>query len=176
MTTRQRIAATVAEYVPAADDQRWVEPALLTLLGLEPPPPGGRDMLFAAWRIFFERIAERGPTILLFEDLQWADGGLLDFIDKLLEWSKGVPILVVTLARPELFDRRPDWGSGTRHFTSLALEPLSDEAMRALLAGFVPGLPESAVARHPGARRRDPAVCRGNGPGAGVGRAHGAGR
>jgi predicted ATPase len=52
---------------------------------------------------------------------------------------------VVTLARPELFDRRPDWGSGTRHFTSLALEPLSQEAMRALLAGFVPGLPEGAI-------------------------------
>jgi class 3 adenylate cyclase/tetratricopeptide (TPR) repeat protein len=144
-TTRQRIAATVAEYIPDADDQRWVEPALLTLLGLEPPPPGGRDVLFAAWRIFFERIAERGPTILLFEDLQWADGGQLDFIDRLLEWSKGVPILVVTLARPELFDRRPDWGAGTRHFTSLALEPLSDEAMRELLSGFVRGLPESAV-------------------------------
>jgi class 3 adenylate cyclase/tetratricopeptide (TPR) repeat protein len=145
-TTRRRIAETVAEYIPAVDDQRWVEPALLTLLGLEPPPPGGRDMLFAAWRIFFERIAERGPTILLFEDLQWADSGLLDFIDRLLEWSKGVPILVVTLARPELFERRADWGSGTRHFTSLALEPLPDTAMRDLLAGFVPGLPASAVA------------------------------
>ncbi len=145
-TTRQRIAATVAEYVPGADDQRWVEPALLTLLGLEPPPPGGRDMLFAAWRIFFERIAERGPTILLFEDLQWADSGLLDFIDKLLEWSKGVPILVVTLARPELFDRRPDWGSGTRHFTSLALEPLSDAGDARAPGGF--------CSRPPGERRQ----------------------
>ena len=144
-TTRQRITATVAEFVPVADDQRFVEPALLTLLGLEPPPPGGRDMLFAAWRMFFERIADHGPTILLFEDLQWADSGQLEFIDRLLEWSKGVPILVVTLARPELADRRPDWGSGTRHFTSLALEPLSDGAMRELLSGFVPGLPEDAV-------------------------------
>ena len=145
-TTRSRIAATVAEYVPEADDRRWVEPALLTLLGLEPSPSGGREMLFAAWRIFFERIAARGTTILLFEDLQWADSGLLDFIEQLLEWSKGVPLLVVTLARPELFDRRPDWGSGTRHATSIALEPLSDGAMRELLAGFVPGLPEAAVA------------------------------
>ena len=83
-----------------------------TLLGLEPAPAGGRDVLFAAWRIFFERIAERGTTVLLFEDLQWADSGLLDFIEHLLEWSKGVPLLVVTLARPELFDRRPDWGAG----------------------------------------------------------------
>jgi class 3 adenylate cyclase/tetratricopeptide (TPR) repeat protein len=144
-TTRERIAATVAEFVPDADDRRWVEPALLTLLGLEPAPPGGRDALFAAWRIFFERIGARGTTILLFEDLQWADSGLLDFIDHLVEWSRGVPILVVTLARPELFDKRPDWGAGSRNFTAIALEPLSDQAMRALLEGFVPGLPGPAV-------------------------------
>jgi class 3 adenylate cyclase/tetratricopeptide (TPR) repeat protein len=145
-TTRARITATVADIVPDVDEQRWIEPAMLTLLGFEPPPAGGRDVLFAAWRIFFERIAERGPTILLFEDLQWADSGLLDFVEQLLEWSKGVPILVVTLARPELFDRRPDWGASTRHATSMALDPLSAEAMRELLAGFVPGLPETAVA------------------------------
>ena len=122
-----------------------MEPALLTLLGLEPAPAGGRDVLFAAWRIFFERIAERGPTILLFEDLQWADSGLLDFIEYLLEWSRAVPLIVISLARPELFDRRPDWGAGTRNLTRLALEPLSDSAMRSLLAGFVPGLPPDAV-------------------------------
>ncbi len=144
-TTRERIHATVSEYVSDDDDRGWVEPALLTLLGVEPAPAGGRDVLFAAWRIFFERIAERGPTILLFEDLQWADSGLLDFIEHLLEWSRGVPLLVVTLARPELFDRRPDWGAGTRYLTRIALEPLSDEAMHTLLAGFVPGLPEAAV-------------------------------
>ncbi len=143
--TRERIRATVAEYVPADDDRRWVEPALLTLLGLEPAPAGGRDVLFAAWRIFFERIAEQGTTVLLFEDLQWADSGLLDFIEQLLEWSKNVPLTVITLARPELFDRRPDWGGQTRNLTRLALEPLSDEAMRQLLDGFVPGLPEAAI-------------------------------
>ncbi len=143
--TRQRITSTVAEYVPTEDDRRWVEPALLTLLGLEPAPAGGRDVLFAAWRIFFERIAERSTTVLLFEDLQWADSGLLDFIEHLLEWSKNVPLVVVTLARPELFDRRPDWGAETRNLTKLALEPLSDDAMRRLLDGFVPGLPQAAI-------------------------------
>ncbi len=144
-TTRERIRSAVAEHVPEVDDRRWVEPALLTLLGLDAAPPGGRDVLFAAWRIFFEQIAERGTTVLLFEDLQWADGGLLDFIEHLLEWSKGVPIIVVTLARPELLDRRPDWGARTRNLTRLALEPLSDEAMHQLLEGFVPGLPDAAV-------------------------------
>ena len=144
-TTRERVRATVAEFVPTEDDRRWVEPALLTLLGLEPAPAGGRDVLFAAWRIFFERIAERATTVVLFEDLQWADSGLLDFIEHLLEWSKNVPLIVVTLARPELFERRPDWGAKTRNLTRLALEPLSDAAMRLLLDGFVPGLPEAAV-------------------------------
>jgi class 3 adenylate cyclase/predicted ATPase len=144
-TTRAAIAAIVAEFVPTDEDRRWVEPALLTLLGLEPAPAGGRDVLFAAWRIFFERVAERSTTVMLFEDLQWADSGLLDFIEHLLEWSKGVPLIVVTLARPELLDRRPDWGAETRNLTRLALEPLTDESMRRMLEGFVPGLPETAI-------------------------------
>ncbi len=145
-TTRERIHASVIEFVATDEDRRWVEPGLLTLLGLEPAPAGGRDVLFAAWRIFFERIAERGTTVLLFEDLQWADTGLLDFIEHLLEWARNAPLLVVTLARPELFDRRADWGSEIRNLSRLALEPLTDEAMRALLDGFVPGLPADAVA------------------------------
>ena len=143
--TRERLAAVVIEFVANEEDRRWVEPALLTLLGLEPAPAGGRDALFAGWRIFFENVARKGTAVLLFEDLQWADSGLLDFIDHLLDWSKGAPLLVITLARPELFERRADWGVGQRHFTALALDPLSSDAMRALLAGLVPGLPEAAV-------------------------------
>ncbi len=121
---RERIEATIAEFIPDEEDRRWVKPALLTLLGLAPAPAGGRDVLFAAWRIFFERIADKGTTVLLFEDLQWADTGLLDFIEYLLEWSRTSPILVVALARPELFDRRTDWGADVRNLTRLGLEPL----------------------------------------------------
>jgi class 3 adenylate cyclase/tetratricopeptide (TPR) repeat protein len=145
-TTRTRIAAVVGDYVRDAEDRRWVEPALLALLGVEPSPAGGRDALFAGWRIFFENVARRGTAVFLFEDLQWADSGLLDFIDHLLDWSKGAPILIITLARPELFERRPEWGAGMRHVTAITLDPLPEEAMRALLAGFVPGLPEPTVA------------------------------
>ena len=144
-TTRERVAGTVAEHVTDEAEQRWVEQALLALLGLEPPPPGGHMELFAAWRIFFERIAAAGSCIMVFEDLQWADTGLLDFIDHLLEWSRGVPIYVLALARPELLERRPAWGTGKRSFAAIALEPLSQQAMRELLAGLVPGLPPSAV-------------------------------
>ena len=68
--------------------------------------------------------------------------GQLDFIESSARWSRSSPILVVSLARPELLERRPGWGA--RNATSLApLEPLSDDAMRALLSGLVPGLPAS---------------------------------
>ena len=142
-TTRSKVSATVREWVSDEAEQRWVEPALLTLLGIESEL--GSDQLFAAWRTFFERIASQGPVVMVFEDLHFADSGTLDFIDHLLEWSRSVPLYMVTLARPELLERRPDWGASRRNFTSLYLEPLSETAMRSLLAGLVPGLPESAV-------------------------------
>ena len=144
-TTRRRLNETVVEWVPDAKDREWVEPALLTLLGLEPAPAGGREVLFAAWRIFFERIASHGTTVLLFEDLQWADGGQLDFIDHVMEWAKSVPLLVVTLARPDLLERRPGWGTSARSFNTIGLEPLTDGNMRELITGLVPTMPESAI-------------------------------
>ncbi len=142
--TRAKLKATVAQHVPDPVEQRMIEPALLALLGVE-PSPSGSEQLFAAWRTFFERLAASAPVVLIFEDFHFADIGLLDFIDHLLEWSRNVPIYVLTLARPELIERRPAWGAGKRNFTSLYLDPLSEPAMRELLAGLVPGLPVSAV-------------------------------
>ena len=141
-TTRARVAAILAEHVSDPEERRWIEPALLVLLGVESDI--GPDELFAAWRTFFERLSGSGAVVLVFEDLHWADSGTLDFIDHLLEWSKGHPIYLVTLARPELLEKRPDWGAGKRHFVSIFLEPLTEPAMRELLAGLVPGLPEPA--------------------------------
>ena len=144
-TTRGRIAATLLEFVPDEAERRWIEPALLTLLGLGDASARTRDELFASWRTFFERVATDYPAVLVFEDLHWADPGLLDFIDHLLEWSTNSPIYVITLARPELLERRPGWGAGRRNFVALSLEPLTEAAMRELLAGLVPGLPERAI-------------------------------
>ncbi|MFN8621831.1 MAG: hypothetical protein U0869_13955 [Chloroflexota bacterium] len=137
---------TIARFVPDEDERRWIETGLRALLGVGEGPPGGPQELFSAWRTFFERIAAQGTTALVFEDLHWADPGTLDFIDHLLDWTRGLPLFIVTLARPELLDRRPDWGAGKRHFTSVFLEPLSDADMRALLVGLVPGLDDRAVA------------------------------
>jgi class 3 adenylate cyclase/tetratricopeptide (TPR) repeat protein len=142
-TTRTKVAAAVVEWIPDEVERRWVESALLTLLGLESET--SPDQLFAAWRTFFERIAAHGTVAMVFEDLHLADSGLLDFIDHLLTWSKGLPIYIVTLARPELLEKRTDWGAGKRNFVSLSLEPLAVPAMRELLAGLVPGLPAETV-------------------------------
>ena len=128
-----------SSHVPDAEERRWVEPRLAHLLGLEEGMPGDQENLFSAWRILFERLAEQSPTILVFEDLQWADAGLLDFLEYLLEWSRSHPLFVLGLARPEFADRRPTWGAGKRSFSSLYLEPLSEQAMSELLTGLVPG-------------------------------------
>ncbi len=143
-TTRSKVAEAVAEHVADDDERRWIEPALLALLGIGSSATRPEEM-FGAWRTFFERLATTAPVVMVFEDFHHADPGLLDFVDHLLEWSRGVPIYVITLARPDLLERRPDWGAGKRSFTSVHLEPLPEPAVRALLAGLVPGLPEPAV-------------------------------
>jgi class 3 adenylate cyclase/tetratricopeptide (TPR) repeat protein len=142
-TTRAKIAEAVARHVPDPEERRWIGSSLLALLGLEARV--ATDALFGAWRTFFERLAATGPVVLVFEDFHFADAGLLDFVDSLMEWSRSSPIYVVTLSRPELLERRADWGAGKRNFTSLHLDPLADAEMRELLLGLAPGLPAGAV-------------------------------
>ena len=137
----KKLHATLEEHLLDAEDRRFVQPRLAQLLGLAEHEAGEKQDLFAAWRLFFERLAETYPTVLAFEDMQWADASLLDFVEYLLEWSRHHPLFVITLARPELSERRPNWGAGHRNFSSLYLEPLSQPAMVDLLTGLVPGLP-----------------------------------
>ena len=145
-TTRLRVRDMLDTYVPDPEERRRIEPALLALLGVGIAPTGGAEGLFSAWRTFFERLAADQVVALVFEDLHWADQGTLDFIDHVLEWSRNVPLLIITLARPELLEARPGWGAGRRNFLALDVEPLSEVAMRELLAGLIPGLPPSAAA------------------------------
>jgi predicted ATPase/class 3 adenylate cyclase len=138
-----KLQAALDEHILDPEERRFVHPRLAQLLGLGEHETRDRQDLFAAWRLFFERLADTYPTVLAFEDMQWADASLLDFVEYLLEWSRDKPLLVVTLARPDLLERRPTWGAGHRNFTSLYLEPLSEHAMQELLVGLVPGLPPS---------------------------------
>ena len=143
----EKLKLALSEYLLDDAERLWVEPRLAHLLGLEEGAPGDEENVFSAWRIFFERLAEEAPTVLVFEDVQWADAGLLDFLEYLLNWSRGHPLFVVALARPEFVEKRPAWGAGTRSFTSLYLEPLPSDAMHELLSGLVPGLPDDVQER-----------------------------
>jgi class 3 adenylate cyclase/tetratricopeptide (TPR) repeat protein len=136
-TVEAKLRAAVAEGVPAESDVGWVEGHLRPLVGLAPEREAGGERhteAFAAWRVFFEGLAERSPLVLVFEDLQWADEGLLDFIDHLADWARDVPLLVVCTARPELLARRAGWGGGKPNAVTISLTPLSDADTARLLA------------------------------------------
>jgi len=137
---RLRLRTAVTEYVPNADERRWIEPRLAGLLGLDPMPAGDRAELYAAIRTFIQRISDRGTVVLVLEDFHWADDGLIEFIEELVDRSPNHPILVLSLARPELLERAESWGGGRPNLTSLNLGPISESAMRELVEGTVTGL------------------------------------
>ncbi|HEV2258305.1 MAG TPA: AAA family ATPase [Streptosporangiaceae bacterium] len=139
-----KLAAMTAEVVPGPADADWVLRHLRALAGLGPvterggAPFGGdrRGEAFAAWRYFVEALAESRPLVLVFEDLHWADDGLLDFVDHLADWANGVPLLLVGSARPELLERRPSWGGGKPNALTLSLAPLSDQDTARLISSL----------------------------------------
>jgi class 3 adenylate cyclase/tetratricopeptide (TPR) repeat protein len=135
----RKLGDVVREAVEDERDAAWIERHLRSLLGLAGDSDAGseRDERFAAWRRFFEALAERSPLVLVFEDLHWADEGLLDFVDHLVDWSAGVPLLVVAAARPELLTRRPNWGGGKPNAATVSLSPLSDDETASLVHGLL---------------------------------------
>jgi tetratricopeptide (TPR) repeat protein len=92
-----------------------------------------REEAFTAWRQFLEAMAARRPSIFVLEDLHWADQAMLDFVEHVLGWSTPVPALLLCTARPELFERSPNWGGGQRNATTISLSPLSAEESGSLL-------------------------------------------
>jgi class 3 adenylate cyclase/tetratricopeptide (TPR) repeat protein len=123
-----------------ASDAEWVARHLRPLVGLEAGVElrgDHRGEAFAAWRRFFEALADRRPLVLIFEDLHWADDGLLDFVDYLVEWATGVPLLIVGTARPELLARRSGWGGGKPNTLTVSLSPLSEAETGRLVAELV---------------------------------------
>jgi class 3 adenylate cyclase len=142
---RRQLATTLSELVRDDEERRWMEPRVAVLLGRDEDHDFERDELFAAWRRFFERVSDRSPVVLVFEDLHWADPALLDFVEHLATWAREHRILIVALARPELLDRRPGWGAGVGRFTSINLDRLSDAAVRELLSDRAAGLPDAVV-------------------------------
>ena len=131
-----KLASLLDDLVADAAERDWIGGHVRPLVGLGAADGAGGDRrseVHSAWRRLLEALAEQRPLVLVFEDLHWADDGLLDFVDYLAEWTGGVPMLILATARPELLDRRPGWGGGKRNATTLSLAPLSrDETARLL--------------------------------------------
>ena len=144
--TGDKLARGLERWVTGEADRAYVQPRLARLLGVptdELSSSVAREELFAGWRLFLEHLAHDGPLILVIDDLQNVDDGLLDFIVHLLDWSRDVAIFVLALTRTELETHRPGWGV-RRNGTTLTLEPLDDRAMNRLFDGLVPGMSEDA--------------------------------
>jgi tetratricopeptide (TPR) repeat protein len=117
------------------EDVEWVVSHLRPLVGQTGDSAGSQEEAFAAWRRFFEALAEEHALVMVFEDIQWADEGLLDFIEHLVDWVRDVPMLILCTARLELLERRPAWGGGKLNAANVALAPLSgDETARLIWA------------------------------------------
>ena len=101
--------------LPEGEERAWFRQRLLPLLGIEATSSAEREELFTAWRRFLEGVAEERPTVLVFEDLHWADEAMLAFLEHLADLAEGVPLLIVGTARPELYERYPDYGARLRN-------------------------------------------------------------
>ena len=135
-----KLEGVVTDLVSDPDERGWIARHLRPLIGLaqERSAEGeGSEEAQAAWRRFLESLAERRPTVLIVEDLHWADDGLLDFLDYLIDWTRDVPLLVLGTARPELLARRPDWGGGKLNAATISLAPLSDDETARLLGSLL---------------------------------------
>jgi class 3 adenylate cyclase/tetratricopeptide (TPR) repeat protein len=136
----RKLLAAVENAIGEPGDAAWVEAHLRALVGIagtEVAAADRRSEGFAAWRRFFEGMADQRPLVLVFEDLHWADDQLLEFVDYLVDWASRVPILIVCTARPELLERRPGWGGGKLNATTLSLSPLSETDTSLLLSGLL---------------------------------------
>jgi adenylate cyclase len=146
-----KLCSAVA-HVIASSGEPMTEPAerkaamIGRSLGIEVPaelapaeedPERMRDSFFSALRAGMEAMARRQPLVIAFEDIHWADDGMLDAIEHLAQWVRG-PLMLVCLARDELMERRPSWGGGRRSATQLLLEPLSADDTQDLVAALIP--------------------------------------
>ena len=129
--------AKLERAVSADDPDRiWLVARLAPLVGA-PAEAASQEESFTAWRRFLEALAAAGPTVLVFEDLHWADDALLSFLEHLADWSQGMPLLILCTARPELHEAHPSWAAGLRNANTINLAPLSDEETARLIGSLL---------------------------------------
>jgi class 3 adenylate cyclase/tetratricopeptide (TPR) repeat protein len=138
-------------------EREHVAARVAQLIGLE-AAPGPAEEAAWAFRRLLELLATKGPLVVVLDDLHWAEPGLLDLVEHVADHGRGVPVLLVAMARPELLEQRPGWAGGKLNATTMLLEPLEEaEATRLLGALAGPGgLPEAVARRITGAAEGNP--------------------
>jgi class 3 adenylate cyclase/predicted ATPase len=149
-TAADKLTAGLDRLISDPGERAYVSARLGRLLGVAVDGDAGaalaREELFAGWRLFFEALAAENPVVLLVEDAQYADSGLLDFLDHLVDWARDLPIFVLVFARPELGQARPGFGAG-RNRSMLTLDPLDAASMDQLVDALVPGMTAATRAK-----------------------------
>ncbi len=140
----EKLKDSLDRLLPDPAERAYAGIRLSRLLGVAFAGDSGADLsreeLFAGWRLFFERLAAVQPLVLLVEDAQYADTGLVDFLDYLIDWTRDLPVYVLVFARPDLGQVRPGFGTG-RNRSTLTLDPLDEGSMDRLVDALVPGMP-----------------------------------
>jgi class 3 adenylate cyclase/tetratricopeptide (TPR) repeat protein len=142
---RDKLDAAIDESDPVM--RAWLRDRFAPLVGLATEaaaPP--REELYAAWTRFIASLAARGPVVLVFEDLHWADHALVDFVTHLADVGEPIPLLVITTARPEIAERHPAWLDRAARSTLVQLTSLGDEAVRAMLLAALPAASDAFIA------------------------------
>ncbi len=114
-------------------DRAWLKGRLAPLVGAG-GEPAAQEESFTAWRRFLEGLAAQNPTVLVVDDLHWADEPMLAFLEHLADWSEGVPLFLLCTTRPELHEKHPMWAAGLRNAQTINLAPLSDDETATLVA------------------------------------------
>jgi predicted ATPase/class 3 adenylate cyclase len=135
--------ARIAESLAGDDKAGLIAERVAELLGFGGGKPGSSEETFWAVRRLFEALARERPLVIVVDDLHWAKSTFLDLIEHLVDFSRGFPIMIVGIARPELLDTRPGWGGAKPNATTVVLEPLSEAECREMLSNLLDNVPLS---------------------------------
>ena len=131
---RRKLAALLEE----APEAELVVDRLGGLLGLASATPGVQETFWSV-RKLLETLAARRPLLIIFDDIQWAEPTFLDLLEYLTDWMRGVPVMLLFLARPEVMEVRGGWLAGKENASVLSLPPLSEAETDGLISNLLGG-------------------------------------
>ena len=138
LDSQETAHAKIADVLEESPDSALVVDRVAALLGLSDVTPGIQETFWAV-RKLIEEVAVHGPLVVVFDDIHSGESTFLDLIEYLVDWIRDVPVLIVCLTRPELFDNRGSWMAAKSNATSIALQPLTESETEGLITSLLGG-------------------------------------